>query len=45
MEGDRLIFKWFDFDEIIKLYIKPSFLNNRLNTLPNNTTHIIHREI
>ena len=44
-EGNNLTFKWFNVDEIKNLDIKPSFLIDKLNPLPNNLKHIIHRDI
>ena len=44
IEGERLIYKWFKFDELNNLNIKPSFLREKLMCLPNRTNHIIYRE-
>ena len=44
VEGDLLIYKWFDFDELDNLNIKPSFLKEKLLCLPKIPNHIIHRE-
>jgi len=44
LEGERLIYKWFNFNELYNLNIKPSFLKEKLLFLPNLPTHIIHRE-
>ena len=44
IEGKRLIYKWFNFDELNELKIKPSFLIEKLTCLPNHTNHIINRE-
>lgn len=44
IEGDRLIYKWFNFDELISLDLRPSFLKEKLISLPNNTEHIIYRD-
>ena len=44
MEGDLLIYKWFDFDELANLNIKPSFLKEKLLCLPKIPNHIINRE-
>lgn len=44
IEGKSLIYKWFNFDELNNLNIKPSFLREKLLCLPNQTNHIIHRE-
>ena len=44
LEGERLIYKWFDINELNNVNIKPSFLKEKLLCLPNSTEHIIHRE-
>jgi ADP-ribose pyrophosphatase YjhB (NUDIX family) len=44
LEGEMLLYKWFDFDEVNNLNIKPSFLKEKLLCLPNSPNHIIHRE-
>ncbi|MBU3090875.1 NUDIX hydrolase [Clostridium sp. CF011] len=44
IEGKRLIYKWFNFDELNELNIKPSFLIEKLIWLPNHTNHLINRE-
>ena len=44
IEGERLIYKWFNFDELNNINIKPSFLKEKLLFLPNIPNHIIHRE-
>jgi len=42
--GIRLIFKWFDADKLNGLPLYPSFLRTGLGALPENATHIIHRD-
>jgi ADP-ribose pyrophosphatase YjhB (NUDIX family) len=44
LEGERLIYKWFYFNELNNLNIKPSFLKEKLICLPNSPNHIIHSE-
>lgn len=44
LEGERLIYKWFNFDELNALNLKPNFLKENLLCLPKNTNHIINRE-
>ncbi|MCB2342901.1 NUDIX hydrolase [Clostridium estertheticum] len=44
IEGKRLIYKWFNFDELNLLNIKPSFLIEKLIYLPKHINHIINRE-
>lgn len=44
LEGESLIYKWFHFDELNDLNIKPSFLKEKLICLPNKPSHIIHKE-
>lgn len=44
VEGERLIYKWFNFDELNSLDIRPSFLKEKLKSLPNNTNHIIYKD-
>lgn len=43
-EGKKLIYKWFNFDELNSLDIRPSFLKEKLIFLPNNTEHIINKD-
>lgn len=42
---ERLIFKWFNINEISSLNIEPSFLKKELYSIPVNVTHIINKEI
>lgn len=44
IEGERLIYKWFNFDELNSLDVRPSFLKEKLISLPNNTEHIINKD-
>ena len=44
IEGKRLIYKWFQLNELNKLNIKPSFLREKLLCLPKHTNHMINRE-
>lgn len=44
LEGDKLIYKWFNSEELKSLNIKPSFVKEKLTILPNTVNHIIHRE-
>jgi ADP-ribose pyrophosphatase YjhB (NUDIX family) len=44
VEDERLIYKWFNFDELSSLDIRPSFLKEKLISLPNNTNHIIYKD-
>ncbi|WP_186430402.1 NUDIX hydrolase [Clostridium sp. BSD9I1] len=44
VEGKRLIYKWFSFDELNSLDIRPSFLKEKLMTLPNNPDHVINKD-
>lgn len=45
VEGERLIYKWFNVNELKELNIKPSFLKEKLVSLPNSTSHIINNDI
>lgn len=44
IEGERLIYKWFNFDELNSLDLRPSFLKEKLISLPNSTKHIINKD-
>lgn len=44
IEGERLIYKWFNYDQLNSLDIRPSFLKEKLISLPNNTEHIINKD-
>lgn len=44
LEGERLIYKWFDFDELNNLNIKPSFLKEKLTCFPDSSNHIINKD-
>lgn len=44
-EGERLIYKWFDIDELNNIDIKPDFLKEKLQSLPNYPDQIINNEI
>jgi ADP-ribose pyrophosphatase YjhB (NUDIX family) len=44
IEGENLIYRWFNFDELDSLDIRPSFLKEKLISLPNNTNHIIYKD-
>jgi 8-oxo-dGTP pyrophosphatase MutT (NUDIX family) len=43
-DGGRFVFRWFDLSEVIDLPLVPSFLRDRLNSLPNQTESIVHRD-
>lgn len=43
-EDKKLIYKWFSFDELNSLDIRPSFLKEKLLSLPNNPNHIINKD-
>lgn len=45
VEGERLIYKWFNFDELNNLNIKPRFLKEKLTSLPGYPNHIINTDI
>ncbi|MPN04684.1 hypothetical protein SDC9_151929 [bioreactor metagenome] len=44
IEDKKLIYKWFSFDELNSLDIRPSFLKEKLLSLPNNPNHIINKD-
>ena len=44
-EGERLIYKWFNIDELNNINIKPGFLKEKLKSLPNYPDQIINNEI
>lgn len=44
VEDKKLIYKWFSFDELNSLDIRPSFLKEKLISLPNNANHIINKD-
>lgn len=44
VEDKNLIYKWFSFDELNSLDIRPSFLKEKLISLPNNPNHIINKD-
>lgn len=43
-EDNRLCFKWFNINEMKNLQIKPNFLIEKLNPLPDTLEHLIHRD-
>ncbi len=43
-EGMMLIFKWFQPSELDKIPLYPTFLQESLNSIPEVTEHIIHRD-
>lgn len=45
IEGERLVYKWFNFNELNALNIKPDFLKEKLLCLPDNQSHIIYRDL
>jgi ADP-ribose pyrophosphatase YjhB (NUDIX family) len=44
LEGERLVYQWFNFDELNRLDLRPSFLKGKLIALPNNTNHLINKD-
>ncbi|MBM7868624.1 ADP-ribose pyrophosphatase YjhB (NUDIX family) [Clostridium pascui] len=44
VEDKKLIYKWFSFDELNRLDIRPSFLKEKLISLPNKPNHIINKD-
>lgn len=44
-EGERLIYKWFNIDDLNNLNIKPNFLKENLISLPNCPEHIVINEL
>lgn len=44
IEGERLVYKWFDIDELDDLNVKPKFLKLNLKCLPESMEHIINKE-
>ncbi len=43
-EGVRLIFKWFDIDELGNITLYPSFLKGKLKSIPKEIEHIVYTE-
>ncbi len=41
----KLIFRWFEINEISKLDIYPKFLKEHLNILPENIKHVINDDL
>jgi len=43
-EGIKLIFEWFQLDELEEVRLYPTFLRRALNSIPEVTEHILHTE-
>ncbi len=43
-EGKSMIFKWFEIDRLDEISVKPDFLREGLNNLPNNIKRIVIKE-
>ncbi|GAA0790190.1 NUDIX hydrolase [Hathewaya limosa] len=44
-DDKKLIFKWFDINELEKQPIQPTFIKDELKCISDNIKHIIHKEI